>query len=150
MATKFLIVFIASLLSVTFVNAQAIPPDFNCSDCILVIIKPEKKNTIPNFERNVKRQFSKYYSGKYEMATAREVETESRFQDKKIYKFSLEHNVNDDLRAKPGTSDTYISHNVRLCVYDRESDKQYPCFASGRNSVESIQRVAKMLGANNK
>ena len=150
MPTKFLTVFISAMLSLTLVNAQAIPPDYKCAECILIVIKPEKKNTVPNFERNVRRQFDKHYSGKYEIATAKEVETESRFQDKKIYKFSLKYNVNDNIAVRPGTTNTYISHNVRLCVFDRTTEKQYPCFAEGRNSVESIQRVAKMLGANNK
>ena len=148
MPTKFSVFFISSLLSLTFVNAQgAIPPDFKCSDCILVILKPEKKSTVPAFEKNVKKYFNKYYSGKYEIATAKELETESRFQDKKIYKFSLKYNVNDNIDVKPGTSDQFINHNVRLCVYDRESEKPYPCFAAGRSSAESVMRVAKMLGA---
>jgi hypothetical protein len=149
MPNKFFIVFISSLLSFTFVNAQgAIPPDFKCPDCILLIIKPESNKTVPGFEKHVEKQFKKYYSGKFEIVTAKELDTESRFQDKKIHKFTLNQKLRYESRMIPGADNrmrevtkTYI----RFHVYDRETGTEYPSFAEGRTGNESVERTAKML-----
>lgn len=147
MLPKFFTAFISSFLLLSFVNGQSpIPPGYKCADGILVVIKPDKKSTIPNFETNIKRQFKKHYAGKYEIVTAKELETESRFQDKKTYRYSMNYQLKSDVAAKPGTTDTYISRRLRLRLTDRESGEEYRYFGEGRNTVESIQLTAKALG----
>jgi len=128
----------------------AIPPDFKCQDCILVVIDPDEHG----FRKGIEKQFKKYYTGKYEIVTAKKLETDSRFQDKKIYKFRLNNEIREYTQMVPdavrGGMKESTRYQIRFCVYDRESEKQYPCFAEGRSSAESIERTAKMLDGANK
>ena len=137
-------------LTVTAQNSGGgpIPPDFKCPDCILVILDPESKRAVPNFEKHVEKQFKKYYSGKYEIATAKELETESRFQDKKIYRFTLNHKIRYDKRSI-GDKDV-TKYYIRFYLQDRESGAEYPSFGEGRTGDDSLEKAAKSLEAANK
>jgi len=144
--------FTCTLLALTSADAQptvgAIPPDFNRQEGILIIIKPEKKSTLPGFEKNIDKHFKKYYTGKYEIATEKEVESESRFQDKKIYRFSLKYKIRDELVQRTGADgrmNTAVQHHARFNFYDRESGTEYGSFAEGRSDAETLERIAKML-----
>jgi hypothetical protein len=144
--------FTCTLLALASADAQttvgAIPPDFKRDEGILIIIKPEKKSALPGFEKNIDKHFKKYYSGKYEIATEKEVESESRFQDKKIYKFSLKHEIRDELVQRTGADGrmkTDVKHHARFNFYDRESGTEYGSFAEGRSDDETLERIAKML-----
>jgi len=146
-----LIVFISTLLTLTSINAQivdpgAIPPDFKRQEHILIIIKPENKKTIPGFEKFIDKHFKKHYTGKYEFATEKEAESESRFQDKKIYKFCLQHKIRSGFEQKtPGSAEQVWKDHLRYNFYDRESGKEYGSFAEGRSEAETIERIAKIL-----
>jgi len=148
-----LIVFISTFLTLTCIDAQvvdpgAVPPDFKRREHILIIIKPENKKTIPGFEKFVDKHFKKHYTGKYEFATEKEVESESRFQDKKIYKFSLRHKIRAEFAVRydaDGKSKTVLEQHARYNFYDRESGTEYGSFAEGRNEAETVERIAKIL-----
>jgi hypothetical protein len=153
MPTKLLLTFFASML-LTLISADAqptvgaIPPDFKRLEHILIIIKPEKKSTLPGFEKNIDKHFKKYYTGKYEIATEKDAESESRFQDKKIYKFSLKYKIRDELVQRTGADgrmNTAVQHHARFNFYDRESGTEYGSFAEGRSDAETLERIAKML-----
>jgi hypothetical protein len=157
MPSKLLLtVFISTFLNLTSIDAQVdespIPPEFKCPDCILVIVKPENEKEIPKFEKNVVKQFDKYYSGKYVLATLKELDTNSLYQDIKTYRFRLDYKTRSETRVSGGTdirgrqvlkeSDKmYIS----FFLYDRESETAYRGLGEGRTGLESLELTAKAL-----
>ena len=146
-----LIAFISTFFTLTSIDAQvidpgAVPSDFKRQEHILIILKPEDKNTMPGFEKFVDKHFKKHYTGKYEFATEKEVESESRFQDKKIYKFSLKHKIRSGFELKsPGSAEQVWKNHFRYNFYDRESGTEYGSFAEGRSEAETVERIAKIL-----
>ena len=146
MPTKFFIFLsISTIIGIDSLNAQdadkgPIPSDFTC-DGILIVVKPENKNTIPGYEKHVKKEFENY-KGKYVIATKKEIETNSLYQDKKIYRFILQL----EWRQVMGGTDPKM--RMWFFLEDRERGKIYNGIGEKRTGKETLEHTVKMLNGN--
>ena len=154
MPTKLLLAAcIGACLSITNINAQkisegSIPPEYKCPDCVLVILKKADERATPDYNKNVEKQFKKYYTGKIEMVTAKELETDSKYQDKNIYRFVLNDktwNVDRRVMGADGRSRDFTKTYISFYLYDRLAEKGYPEILSAQSGLKTLERTAKAL-----
>ena len=148
MPAKFIIFLsIGTFITLKSLNAQVadegpIPATFTC-DGILIVEKPEGKNTVPGYENNIKKEFDKNYKGKYVLATKKEIETNSQYLDKKIYRFILH------LKWYQDRGDPNLKMTIRFYLEDRETNTSYKTgIGEQRNGMVTYKHAVKMLNAN--
>ena len=120
--------------------AGPVPASFTCEG-ILIIEKPQSKSTIPGYEKHVKKEFEDY-KGKYVIATKKEIETNSLYQDKKIYRFIL----HVEWRQVMGGTDLKL--RMWFFLEDRETGTTYNGIGEKRTGKETLEHTVKMLNAN--
>ena len=135
------------------VNEGSIPAEFKCPDCILLIVKKENGEGIPGFNKHVEKIFKKQYSGKFEVVAAKDIDTNSLYKDKAIYRFILGDNSwsvsskhsesigPQDRNHQYTTTATYISFHL----YDRQLEKGYPEIGVWHYPVTTVEHTAKAL-----
>jgi hypothetical protein len=149
-------------------NEQSIPSQFKCSECILLIVERDKGNAINNY---IKKSFGKNYSGKFEMATRQEIESNPKYQDSKIYRFILSDKtwtsggttaittVTQTISTGPNNSNASLagissstdfkynnSYSMDFIIYDRLEEKNYPSIGVSSNvPAKAINRTSVLL-----
>lgn len=166
----FLISCTSSRLSSNKFNKESIPSQFKCAECILLIVERDKGKgkAISNYIRN---SFRKNYSGKFEMATREEIESNPKYQDNKIYRFILSdrtwtsggttmiHKVTQTYTTGPNNSNPSLtgitattdfrydqSYSMDFKIYDRLEEKNYPSIGASSNvPAKAINRTSVLL-----
>ena len=131
-------------------NEEAIPAEFKCPDCVLIILKKEKSDD-PKFNQNVEKGF-KNYSGKFEMVDSADLGTNSKYQDKKVYRFILKGYIysmeykNMVPRGQSGYREvTTTKRYLYFQLYDRELNKEYPAIVTWGNGLKTVEKTADAL-----
>ena len=164
----FLISCTSSRMSSNKFNKESIPPQFKCAECILLIAERDKGKAINNYIRN---SFRKNYTGKFEMATQEEIESNPKYQDNKIYRFILSdrtwtsggttmvnkvtqnyttgpNNSNPSLTGTTSTTDFKYDYKYSMDfnIYDRFEEKGYPSIGASSNvPAKAINRTSVLL-----
>lgn len=136
------------------ISKAALPADFNCSGCILVIFKEEPKNNLYKFNEMVEKKLIGNYDGKSIFVTAADADTNSLYADKNIYRFVLDCDFFDvsGVMATPKTSGgqkimNYHSTALNFHLYDRLTKKGYPQISNYGSWPKTMDKV---VGALNK
>jgi hypothetical protein len=136
------------------INENAIPPEFKCQQCVLLVLKRVNPGAI---NRYLEKSFSKNYTGKFEMVTPDQVDNEKKYQDKKIYRFIISDLVRTGGNKvetstisnglKTGTTVAYnYTYTMDFRLYDRLSEKDYPSLGVVSNvPAKAINRTSVLL-----
>ncbi|HKO79707.1 MAG TPA: hypothetical protein VJU78_04890 [Chitinophagaceae bacterium] len=109
--------------------------------------------------RRLERSFKKSYSGKYEMVSEEEIESNPKYADKSIYRFVLSDVVWASYNSTRTTTmnanrtvvtsssiDYQNAYRLDYHLHDRMSDKNYPDMGVSSNSFpKAIKRVSSVL-----
>lgn len=148
-------------------NEGAIPKDFNCKECVLLIIKRTQGRTINKY---VEKSFTKNYSGKFEMVLSSELESNPKYKNKNIYRFIVSDQVvtgGDKIVTNKVTNTTTTTNNntavnnsvsssreiqynytytMDFRVYDRLKEKGYGTLGVQSNvPAKAINRTSVLL-----
>ncbi len=138
-------------------NSDAFPADFGKSEQILLVEKRTQGITKGQINRRVERSFKKSYSGKYEMASKEEIETNPKYADKNIYRYVVSdvvwasYNSSRTTTVKNGiptqsTINYQNAYRLDYHLHDRLTDKNYPDMGVSSNSFpKAIKRVSAVL-----
>jgi hypothetical protein len=147
MPAKFIVIlFIGTFITLKSLNAQVadegpIPAAFTCQG-ILIVEKPQSKNTVPGYENHIKKEFEKNYKGKYVLATKKDIETNSQYLDKKIYRFILH------LKWIQVLGDPNLKQELIFYLEDRETNTTYNGIGENSNKPVTYKLLVKMLNGN--
>jgi hypothetical protein len=114
------------------INQAAFPASFNDPNCILLIQKRTSGINARGMNNYLRRAFQKHYSGKFEMASYKEINNDPKYNDKKIYHFVLTDQVwssSQTIRTTTSTGTTFDynnSYSLDYRIHDRIEDKTYP------------------------
>jgi len=148
MPAKFLIFLsISTFITLKPLKAQVadvgpVPAVFTCEG-ILVVEKFQNKTTIFGYEQAVKKKF-KDYKGNYVLATQKDIETDSLYQDKKTYRFFLHLKWDEVLEIAHGSPRTAGKMRT-FYLEDRETGKIYNSFREMRAGNETLETTVKAL-----
>ncbi len=136
---------------------SAIPTDFKkCRQCILLLPKRTSGLNARGMNNYLQKSFTKYYSGKFELAAIEDIENSVKYKDKSIYRFVLEDaTITHGYQTRTTTgnnisSSTTIQYNNAYRLYyrlfDRLENKEYlPLGVSSNVPARSMNKTASLL-----
>ena len=139
------------------IDNSAFPPEFNCKECVLLVMKRSGGMNPNGINRYVENSFRKNYSGKYQMATHKEIDTDPKYQDKNIYRFIVSDEVNTGGNKTTTTTisngmttnksvDYNYTYSMDFRIYDRLKEKSYPSLGVASNvPAKAINRTTVIL-----
>ena len=141
---------ISTFITLRSLNAQVadpgpIPAVFTCEG-ILIIEQPPHKTSIYGYDKAVKKKFEDY-KGKYVLATEKDIQTDSLYQDKKTYKFILHLKWQEEVRLKDGRREIWGRMRY-FFLEDRETSNTYKGIGEKSNEKETFEHTVRMLNAN--
>ena len=137
-------------------DEEIIPATFKCTDCILLVIKPEdgdkrllSKKEYSAYSGLIEKQFGKNYDGKYVIVTEKELGVNPAYRDSIIYRFILDvkgHNANGSMPRADGMGTFNYSYTaLDIKLYDRQLSKAYQPFITKRTWPQAVETVVKTL-----
>ena len=144
------------------IDPAAFPPEFKDPDCVLLLQKRTHGINAKGMNNYLKKSFKKYYKGKYEMASLEEINSDPKYQDKKIYRYVLTDEVwrnNQTVRTTTTvtngastSSQTDFQYNnayrIGYHLHDRLEEKPYPEIGVSSNvPAKAMKRVASVLNS---
>jgi hypothetical protein len=138
---------------------RGIPDEFNCTGCILVILKKESDSNTDKREAKMndrmnelfEDKFIKNYDGKTVFVTEKELNTDTLYADKNVYRFFLlgtmyavAGSIAVDRGNGPGTFN-YTSAALKLQFYDRLKGKWYGQLSNWPTWAKNMEKVAEAL-----
>lgn len=133
-------------------DKTAFPPEFGKPDQILLLEKRTHGITKGQINRRLERSFKKNYTGKYEMASKEELETNPKYAEKNIYRFVLSDVVWASYSSTRTTTATHTSigyqnaYRLDYHLHDRTSNTNFPDMGVSSNSFpKAIKRVSAVL-----
>src|SRR4030095_13154236 len=112
------------------------PDDFKDPNCILLIQKRTSGINHRGINKYIRKSFKKHYGGKFEMASAEEIQNNPKYEDKKIYRFILTDQtwIGGNKVVTNMTSHSDIRYNYTYSMdfhlYARLMEKVYPQFGA--------------------
>lgn len=138
-------------------DPDAFPPDYGKAEQVLLVEKRTHGITKGQINRRVDRSFKKSYSGKYEMASKEEIETNPKYADKNIYRYVVSdvvwssYNSSRTTTIKNGiptqtTINYQNAYRLDYHLHDRLTNRNYPDMGVSSNSFpKAIKRVSVVL-----
>ena len=130
------------------VNEGSIPPEFGDPKYILLVQEREGGLNRKGMTNHLEKSFKKNYSGKFEMAVQEQINSDSKYQDKNLYRFALIWHITF-------TTKWVIIHDRRelkevasfdFHLHDRLDDKAYPPLGvSSLVPVKAMNRASDLL-----
>jgi len=139
------------------INNDAFPPEFKCSECILLVLKRTGGVNPKGINNYLEKSFRKNYTGKFEMVTPEEADNNEKYKDKNIYRFIVSDQVRTggDKVVTKTTSNGIVTGNsiqynytytMDFRIYDRLKDKGYASLGFASNvPTKSIKRISVLL-----
>ena len=132
-----------------------IPPEFDtCQGCILVVFKKEadENKKLHNINEIMEKNFMKNYEGKYVFVTPKELDTNTLYADKNIYRFVLNcatYTVSQTQRVDKGNNRTgefnYKLAALKMQLWDRFQNKWYQQLSNWPSWPKNMEKVAEAL-----
>jgi hypothetical protein len=135
---------------------MAFHADFNCTGCILLVIKNEKRQPPINYNKAFEKNFKEDYSGEFEMVSWEDLDSIAKYQDKEIYRHVLyltkqhqktrtetQHTTNG-ITTKRDVVYTYAVDN-EYRIYHRKENKTYPELGHYTMVSKAIKWIAEAL-----
>jgi len=134
------------------IQKEGLPPDFNCTGCVLVVLKKEPGQNIHKMNEMVEKKLIKNYEGKSIFVTATDLDTNSLYADKNIYRFLLDGQLYSvggstpvtKANGSPGTFN-YTSAALGFHLYDRLTKKGYPQISNWGPWAKNMEKIAEAL-----
>ncbi|HUR66853.1 MAG TPA: hypothetical protein VMZ03_10955 [Chitinophagaceae bacterium] len=137
-------------------NEDAVPAEFKCTGCVLLIIEKDRKTPPFGFNKYVEKTFKKDYSGEFEIVTWKDIDTNTKYQDKSVYRFVLADRIDNSktpgmvatpnsVNGKDFQQQSTFSFSIQYKLYDRKEDKAYPSMGVYSNSAKAIKGAAELL-----
>ena len=132
------------------IQKDGLPPDYNCTGCILVILKKEPDKNIHKINEMIENKLIRNYNGKSVFITATDLGTDSLYKDENVYRFVL----NADLYTFGGSSPrvdgrpgsfNYTQTGLNLHLYDRLTKNGYPQLSNWPSWAKNMEKVAEAL-----
>lgn len=139
------------------INDAAFPAGFKDKSKILLVEKWTTGLSKGTVNRRLEREMTKNYSGKFEMVTREEIETNPKYSNKDVYRYVLSNQIWSSRSStltqtvtNAGVSGNSIQYNnaYRLDFHlkDRIENKDYPEIGVTSNSFpKAIKRIAPVL-----
>ena len=129
---------------------QALPPDYNCAGCVLVILKKEEDKNIHKYNEMVEKKLIKNYEGKSIFVTPTELDTNSMYADKNIYRFQLNGEPYSIQGSSPRVTGgpgefSYTKTALKFQFYDRLTTKGYPQMSNYASWPKTMEKIAEAL-----
>jgi hypothetical protein len=134
------------------------PDDFKDPNCILLIQKRTSGTNHRGINKYIRKSFKKHYGGKFEMASAEEIQNDPKYENKKIYRFLLTDQtwtggnkvVTTPTNYSHTTSHSDILYNYTYSMdfhlHDRLMEKVYPPFGADSNvPAKTINRFSVVI-----
>lgn len=135
-------------------DKSAFPKEFGNPEQVLLLEKRTHGITKGQINRRLERSFKKSYSGKYEMASKEEIDSNPKYADKNIYRFVLSDvvwaNYGPSTRTTAASGVTTFNYQnayrLDYHLHDRMSSTNYPDMGVSSNSFpKAIKRVSAVL-----
>jgi len=131
---------------------DALPPDFNCKGCVLVVLKKEPDQNIHKLNEMTEKKLIGNYDGQSIFVTATELATNSLYKDSTKYRFIL----NGEPYAAPGAriitkangrpgDFNYTMTAINFHFYDRLTKKGYPQLSNYPAWAKNMEKIAEAL-----
>jgi hypothetical protein len=132
------------------IPANSIPQEFGNNKQILLIEKRTRGISKGTMNRGYEKTFTKYYTGKFELASREEIETSSKYKNKEIYRYVLRDYTQTGgtttLNGINGPGYSYQhSYNLTFHLYDRLNNKDFETIGSGSTPLKAASFTAKAL-----
>lgn len=139
------------------INDAAFPAGFKDKNKILLVEKWTTGLTKGTVNRRLEREMTKNYTGKFEMVTREEIETNPKYANKDVYRYVLSNQIWSSrsstltqtvTNAGVSGNSTQYNNAYRLDFHlkDRIENKDYPEIGVTSNSFpKAIKRIAPVL-----
>lgn len=134
------------------IDKSAFPPEFGKPEQILLLEKRTRGITKGQINRRLERSFKKSYTGKFEMASKEEIESNPKYADTNIYRFVLSDMVWASYRSTRTTTSTHTSidyqnaYRLDYHFHDRVTNTNYSDIGVSSNSFpKAIKRVSAVV-----
>ena len=128
---------------------EALPPDYNCAGCVLVILKKEPKDNIHKINEMIEKRLIKNYEGKSVFITATELATDSLYKDENVYRFVLNgetYSVGGSMPRVDGRGTfNYTQTALNMHLYDRLTKKGYGQLSNWPSWPKNMEKIAEAL-----
>ena len=130
------------------VNEGSIPPEFGDPKYILLVQKREGGINPKGMTNYLEKSFKKNYSGKFEMVVQEQINSDSNYQDKNLYRFALMWHITYTSRGViiNGRHETREIASFDYHLHDRLDDKAYPPLGvSSETPLKAMNRASNLL-----
>jgi hypothetical protein len=134
--------------STSRVNEGSIPPEFGDPKYILLVQKREGGLNPKGMTNYLEKSFKKNYSGKFEMAVQEQINSDSKYQDKNLYRFALIWHITFTTRSVVTNGRREIKEvaSFDFHLHDRLDDKAYPPLGvSSETPAKAMNRASDLL-----
>jgi hypothetical protein len=133
-----------------------IPPEFNCTGCMLVVLQADDKMTrgdkkqIEKINELFEDKFIKNYEGKNVFISAKDLDTSTLYTDSSVYRFILRsevYSLSGSMPSSTGRNGTfnYTSYALSLWFYDRLKKKNYLQLSNWPSWAKNMEKVSEAL-----
>lgn len=122
---------------------EGLPPDFNCTGCVLVILKKEESKNEHKFNEKVEKNLVNKYDGKSIFVTATELQANAQYADTSVYRFLLDCDFYTYTSYDNNRPVSVTGLNFHL--YDRFTKKGYPQLSNYPAWTKNMEKIAEAL-----
>ena len=138
----------SSHLNQSRINENAFPAEFGEPQHVLLVQKLTRGINSKGMNNYLEKSFKKNYSGKFEMATEADIQTNNTYQDKNIYRFAVIF-VIDSYTTTSFSNGHSVQNRAYRCdmhLFDRLINKHYPSLGVSSNvPAKAVNRTSVLL-----